>query len=80
MGVLRSLVDAFLGTKIREWSTELSSGRKLKLILKERDTRRYVLIRFSSAGDYQYEHLEADEVMRLAQALAEISVTMQKKT
>nr|WP_319387341.1 hypothetical protein [uncultured Roseibium sp.] len=78
MGMLRSLADAFLGTKIREWSTELSSGRKLKLILKERDTRRYVLIRFSSAGDHQYDHLEADEVELLAQKLSEMSVDMHK--
>ncbi|WP_422038721.1 hypothetical protein [Roseibium sp.] len=78
MGVLRSLVDVFLGTKIREWSTELSSGRKLKLILKERDARRYVLIRFSSAGDYQYDHLEADEVALLARKLSEMSVDMHK--
>lgn len=79
MGILSSFGDVFLGTKISEWSTKLSCGRKLKLILKERDARRYVLIRFSNGGDYQYEHLEADEVTLLAEALSEMSVNMQRK-
>lgn len=79
MGILRSFGDFFRGTKIREWSIELSSGRKLKVILKERDARRYVLMRFSSAGDYQYEHLEADEVTLLAQTLSEMSLNVHSK-
>lgn len=55
-------------------------GPSPKLFLKEREARRYVLIRFSSAGDYHYEHLETDEITRLAKALSEMSANMQQKS
>ncbi|MFN3172442.1 MAG: hypothetical protein ACE37E_17295 [Hyphomicrobiales bacterium] len=73
MGLIQGLGDLISGTKIREWSMDLATGQKLKFIIKERNARRFLLMRISSAGDYHYEQFEADEVDAMAEALTALS-------
>lgn len=63
--MFQGLLDFFGGEKISEKYVKLRSG-KLKIILKERNDRRYMYLRFSYSGNIQYHTLykeDMDEVI-----------------
>ena len=59
--MFRAVFDFFGGKKIEEKYVSLRSGN-LKIILKERDNRRYMYLRFSYSGNIQYHVLHKEDL------------------
>ena len=49
---------------------------KLKVILKQRLSRRYIYLKFSYAGNIQYHAIQADEIDELIDTLTEFRQQM----
>ncbi|MEK9661103.1 MAG: hypothetical protein VW644_05130 [Alphaproteobacteria bacterium] len=66
--MFRAIADTLFGTKPDETALPLHGGT-LKLILKERRGRRYVVLRTSYPGDLYYHTLDLSDLAPLIETL-----------
>ncbi|MCP5080475.1 MAG: hypothetical protein GY948_02130 [Alphaproteobacteria bacterium] len=73
--MFESIFDFFGGTKISEKFVSIRNGT-LKVILKERNSKRYMYLRFSYTGNVQYHLLHKEDVDDVIDAMAEFKKLM----
>ncbi len=73
--MLEGILDFFGGTKISEKFVPIRNGT-LKVILKERNSKRYMYLRFSYTGNVQYHLLHKEDVDDVIDVMAEFKKLM----